>query len=287
MILITDSGSSKCNWCFAKNRTNFLTTTTVGINPATQTEQEIRDIISNELIPTLKQNKDFFDGVRTEQIHFYGAGCTENLKSKMQHILQTELECKNIAVYSDMLGAARSLFQKEKGIACILGTGANSCLYDGTKIIKQTPALGYILGDEGSGAYLGKKLIQALFKGKLSPNVVAAFQQEYSYDMASVIEHTYRMPRANRFLASLTKFLYQQRQNPQIHELICHAFDDFIFYNLKNYYSESNQVAFIGSIAFFFQEELTKCLELNGFHTSNITQDPMEGLLKYHFETTT
>lgn len=282
MILITDSGSSKCTWCFALENDRQIRITTTGINPSTQEREVILKIIRKELFPALQEQASSLSSSKPEKIFFYGAGCTDARKSFMAEILQECFGTEIIEVHSDMLGAARSLFQRNTGIACILGTGANSCLYDGEKIVAQTPALGYILGDEGSGAYLGKMLVRALFKGKMPVHILQAFQAEYGLDMATVIERTYRAPMANRFLASLTPFLNRHKEEKEIQELLCTAFDNFIDYNLEAYRLQSTQVSFVGSIAFYFQEELKKSLRQKGFQMETVIQDPMDGLLKYH-----
>ena len=282
MILITDSGSSKCTWCFASGNNNLIRITTTGINPSTQDREIILNIIHQELFPALQKQESIFSAAKPEKIFFYGAGCTEARKNFMAEILQECFGTEIIEVYSDMLGAARSMFQRNTGIACILGTGANSCLYNGEDIIAQTPAMGYILGDEGSGAYLGKMLVRALFKGRMPAHLLQAFQKEYQLDLPTVIERTYRTPMANRFLASLTPFLHQYRTEKEIHELLCNAFDDFIFFNLESYRTKSNKVSFIGSIAFYFQEELDSCLKNRGFQMERVIRDPMDGLLEYY-----
>ena len=272
MILITDSGSSKCTWCFAQGTEKQIRITTTGINPSTQEREVILQIIRQELFPALQKQESIFSAAKPEKIFFYGAGCTEARKNFMAEILQECFGTEIIEVYSDMLGAARSMFQRDTGIACILGTGANSCLYNGEDIIAQTPAMGYILGDEGSGAYLGK----------MPAHLLQAFQKEYQLDLPTVIERTYRTPMANRFLASLTPFLHQYRTEKEIHELLCNAFDDFIFFNLESYRTKSNKVSFIGSIAFYFQEELDSCLKNRGFQMERVIRDPMDGLLEYY-----
>lgn len=282
MILITDSGSSKCTWCFAQGTEKQIRIITTGINPSTQEREVILQIIRQELFPALQKQESIFSAAKPEKIFFYGAGCTEARKNFMAEILQECFGTEIIEVYSDMLGAARSMFQRNTGIACILGTGANSCLYNGEDIIAQTPAMGYILGDEGSGAYLGKMLVRALFKGRMPAHLLQAFQKEYQLDLPTVIERTYRTPMANRFLASLTPFLHQYRTEKEIHELLCNAFDDFIFFNLESYRTKSNKVSFIGSIAFYFQEELDSCLKNRGFQMERVIRDPMDGLLEYY-----
>lgn len=284
MILITDSGSSKCTWCFVRKNEEYKRITTTGINPSTQTGEQIRRIMDEELTPTL--NDIFFTPDEpVEQIFFYGAGCTESQKTAMKEILNRYFPQAQTEVESDMTGAARSLFQHGKGIACILGTGANSCLYDGQGIVAQTPALGYILGDEGSGAYLGRMLLRAVFKKKLPPQITDEFLTEYDLTLAQVLKRTYRTPMANRFLASLTPFLSRHRHEPALRELLHQAFRDFAFFNLKAYQEESRNVSFIGSIAHYFREELEESLQQEGFHLEQVIQDPMDGLRKYHAAT--
>lgn len=284
MILITDSGSSKCTWCFVRKDEEYKRITTTGINPSTQTEEQVGRIMDEELLPTL--NDTFFNPEEpVEQVFFYGAGCTESRKPFIKEILNRFFPQARTEVESDMVGAARSLFQHRKGIACILGTGANSCLYDGHGIAAQTPAMGYILGDEGSGAYLGRMLLRAVFKKKLPQQITDEFLKEYDLTLAQVLERTYRTPMANRFLASLTPFLSQHRKEPALRELLHQAFCDFAFFNLKAYQEESRDVSFIGSIAHYFREELEESLQQEGFRLEQVIQDPMDGLRQYHTAT--
>lgn len=284
MILITDSGSSKCNWCFIRTTGEYTQIKTTGINPSTQQDEQIHLIIREELLPNFK-NSFFFNNEETvQQIFFYGAGCTETKKKAMTDILRLYFPESRIEIQSDMLGAARSLFQKEKGIACILGTGANSCLYDGQDITAQTPALGYILGDEGSGTYLGKMFLRAVFKKKLPQHITDEFLNEYNLTMAQVLERTYKTPMANRFLASFTPFIARKRHEPALHRMLINAFRDFAFFNLKAYLNKSNRVSFIGSIAYYFKEEVEEGLKEEGFLMEQVIQDPMEGLRNYHLE---
>lgn len=284
MILITDSGSSKCTWCFVRKNEEYKRITTTGINPSTQTEEQIRRIMDEELLPSL--NDSFFNPEElVEQAFFYGAGCTENQKPFIKEILNRYFPQARTEVESDMVGAARSLFQHGKGIACILGTGANSCLYDGQGIAAQTPALGYILGDEGSGAYLGRMLLRAVFKKKLPQQITDEFLKEYDLTLAQVLERTYRAPMANRFLASLTPFLSRHRKEPALRELLLQSFRNFAYFNLKAYQEESRDVSFIGSIAHYFREELEESLQQEGFRLEQVIQDPMDGLRQYHTAT--
>lgn len=286
MILITDSGSSKCTWCFVRNNGTSKRVTTTGINPSTQSDEQIHRILNEELLPAL--NDSFFQQEQpVEKIFFYGAGCTENRKPFIKEILKQHFPQARTEAESDMLGAARSLFQQEKGIACILGTGANSCLYDGKEIAAQIPALGYILGDEGSGAYLGRILLRAVFKRQLPQQIMDEFQKEYGLTLTQVLEKTYKAPMANRFLASLTPFLSRHREEPVLQDLLLQAFRDFARFNLKAYQEESRNVSFIGSIAHYFREELEASLKQEGFCLQQVIQDPMDGLCRYHTGTAT
>lgn len=282
MILITDSGSSKCTWCFVRNTGQDQRITTTGINPSTQDREKIGEIIRDELLPTLHEAGAFFGEETVEQIFFYGAGCTESKRRFMEDLLHEYWKEATVEVCSDMVGAARSLWHEGQGIACILGTGANSCLYDGRQIIAQTPALGYILGDEGGGAYLGKMLVRAVLKGKLPEKVRQDFFLETGLTMERILDRTYKEPMANRFLASLTPFLHKHRKQKELQALIHSAFTDFIHFNLEAYRQYSNRASFVGSIAFYFQEELEACLKKHGFELGSIVKDPMDGLKSYH-----
>ena len=276
MVLIADSGATKTDWVVLDTGTGHRQIATQGIHPLFQTEDDMARIVATELLPALGAGP-------VDELHFYGAGCLPHTLPTVERALRRHLTVTGtVEVCSDLLAAARALCGRQPGIACILGTGSNSCFYDGKIIVKNVKAGGYILGDEGSGAYLGKMLVRALFKGKMPAHLLQAFQKEYQLDLPTVIERTYRTPMANRFLASLTPFLHLYRTEKEIHELLCNAFDDFIFFNLESYRTKSNKVSFIGSIAFYFQEELDSCLKNRGFQMERVIRDPMDGLLEYY-----
>jgi N-acetylglucosamine kinase-like BadF-type ATPase len=194
------------------------------------------------------------------------------LKSVFRHA-ETE-------VYSDMMGAARALLQHSEGVACILGTGSNSCLYDGEKFIKNVPALGFILGDEGSGAVLGKRLVADLLKNQLTNDLKEQFLKEYNLTQADIIERVYRQPFPNRFLASLSRFCADHLDNPMIHELVYEHFQTFVTRILKQY--PSVPVGFVGSIAYYYREVLERVMMNNHVQLAQIVQSPMDGLIAYH-----
>ena len=197
MILIADSGSTKTDWCIGSS----FTIQTKGINPFHQSEEVIQQILTNELLPQMPEE------VLIDAIYFYGAGCTPEKSPIIQRTLSHCFPQCTIEVNSDLLGAARALCGKSPGIACILGTGSNSCFYDGQQITSNVSPLGYILGDEGSGAVLGKRLVGDCLKKQLPEHICHSFLDTFGLTPAQIIEKVYRQPQANRFLASLTPFL--------------------------------------------------------------------------------
>ena len=190
-------------------------------------------------------------------------------------------QAKQVEAHSDLLGAARALCGHNYGIASILGTGANSCLYDGEYIIQNTPALGYILGDEGSGGVLGKHFLHELYKGVLSENIRREFEQEYGLMMSDVIQRVYREPMPNRFLASLAPFIHRHLSDPAVARLVIDNFRDFFRYNIRPYQLEM-PVSFVGSIAWHFRDQLAEAANAEGFRLGTILKSPIEGLLRYH-----
>lgn len=277
MILIADSGSTKTHWCLmtasGQNSEFFMD----GINPFYQTADAIKNSVSNQLLP---QMSHLMWAGKITHIYFYGAGCTPEkipvLKSALEGIFKSAV----VEVYSDMVGAACGLLGHGEGVACILGTGANSCLWNGKEIVKNVPALGFILGDEGSGAVLGKRLVADLLKNQLNDELKEKFLTQYGITAADIIENVYRKPFPNRYLASLSKFCAENIDNPLIYKLVYDHFDYFAKRILTQY--PALPVGFIGSIAYYYQDVLKKVLADNGFQTAQILQSPMEGLKEYH-----
>lgn len=272
MRLIADSGSTKTDWCI--HHTTIVHTQ--GINPFHQSDEVIQHILSDELFPQLPPQKTI------DEIHFYGAGCTPEKSLIVKKALKELFPQAMIEVESDLLGAARALCGKEEGIACILGTGSNSCLYDGDQIISNVSPLGYILGDEGSGAVLGKRLASDCLKHQLPEPICQAFLQETKLTPANIIEKVYRQPQVNRFLASLTPFLSAHREVPQIHSLLISSFLDFFQRNVLQYKRHDISVHFTGSIAWHFQEEVKEAAHSLDIQTGKFIQSPIVELQKYH-----
>ena len=278
MIVIADSGSTKTDWCLGNTKTDSWIIQTGGINPFHQSADEIGNVIASTLVPQLGDTTEFTD------IYFYGAGCIPEKADIVKTALLQSFPQAHILVESDLLGAAHALCGKNNGIACILGTGSNSCAYDGEKITAHVSPLGYILGDEGSGAVLGKRLVGDCLKSQLPDDLCRDFFKEYGLTPAQILDKVYRQPLPNRFLASLTPFLSAHKHKKEIHELLVSCFTDFFRRNVMQYEYRDILVHFAGSIAFYFQEEVQEAAQRLGVSTGKTVKSPMEGLMDYHFE---
>ena len=278
MYLIADSGSTKTDWCLCNQGTVLQSIQTQGINPYHQSEEAIEIVLRDELLPQL----NFQKGTQLS-ITFYGSGCAnETACNRIKEALHKVVGTTDITVHSDLLGAARALCGHEEGIACVLGTGSNSCLYNGKEIIANTPPLGYILGDEGSSAVLGRHLVGNCLKNQLPEALRDEFLAEYELTQEIILEKVYRQPLANRFLASLTPFLSKHREVSEIHQLLVDSFTDFFVRNVKQYRRPWLPIHFVGSIANVFSSELKEAAESLGMEFGTIMRSPMEGLIKYH-----
>ena len=297
MILIADSGSTKTDWTLLHSSNPQLkseviaTFRTQGITPIHQTVGDIRDIIERELMPQLSsfpRAKLIESGVlespllQNLNLYFYGSGCTPAHVPMMIQLMNEELSPKTVEVHSDLTAAARALCQHEAGMACILGTGANSCLYDGENIVQNTPALGYILGDEGSGSVLGRLFLNAIFKNPALATVRDEFLKANKMELKDIIEKVYRGTLVNRWLASLSPFIMEHIDNPFIREIVVYNFREFFRKNIVPYNRPDLQVHFVGSMTHHYREELEEAAKAEGFELGNILQSPMEGLLTYH-----
>lgn len=276
MIIVADSGSTKAEWIF-----NSMSVTTKGINPVRDTKEEILDILNTELMPKLYTETTEGREEVTE-IHFYGAGCIEPFSTSVSESLEQLFPQAQINVYSDLLGAARALCGKEEGIACILGTGSNSCLCKDGEIIKNISPLGYILGDEGSGAVLGRTLISEMLKGNLQ-DLWITFHEEYRLSVADIINKVYRQPQANKFLASLVPFIKEQKHHPYVKKMVVDEFTRFLQRNVMQYDRTDLPVNFVGGVANNFTEEIGDACKACGLKLGQIIARPAEEMYKYHF----
>lgn len=282
MYLIADSGSTKTDWCLCNESAILCEIQTQGINPYHQTEEAIEEVLRKELLPQLK-SQELIGKSSRQNIIFYGSGCANaNACNRIKEALFKVLGTEEVTIHSDLLGAARALCGHEEGIACVLGTGSNSCLYNGKEIISNIPPLGYILGDEGSSAVLGRRLVGDCLKNQLPEAIREEFLTEYQLTQEIILEKVYRQPLANRFLASLTPFLSKHRDVPEVHKLLVESFTDFFIRNVKQYRRPWLPIHFVGSIANAFSTELKEAAESLGMELGTILQSPMEGLIRYH-----
>lgn len=278
MKLIADSGSTKTDWCVVSGKDVTPIFKTQGINPFHQREDVILGILTGELLPQLEPVAA--EGIA--EIHFYGSGCNEALAPVVRRLLLTVFGGGVKAfVHSDLLAAARAVCGRSAGIACIMGTGVNSCLYDGMRIVSNTPPLGFILGDEGSGATLGKLFVNALYKGFLPKEMVGEFETWMGMGYQDMIARVYREPMANRFLASVAPFVHARLGMPAVRGIVVDNFREFFRRNVVQYGAASLPVGAVGSVAWFFQDELREAAALEGFTVDNVLRSPMDGLVAY------
>ena len=279
MILLADSGSTKTDWGLVENGTLVKRLRTSGMNPFQMSEEAITEEIKTHLVPELP-------GTVLDEVHFYGAGCTKEKQPIVERALRANLtingECE---VASDMLGAARGICGHKPGIACILGTGSNSCSYDGKNLVKNVSPLGFILGDEGSGAVLGKLLVGDVLKNQMPEAITKRFFEKYKLTSAEIIDRVYRQPKPNTFLASFVPFLEENIDEPKIYNLVKESFRSFLRRNVMQYDGwQTLPIGFNGSIAKIYKKPLLEALEEEGMHLGRIIQAPMEAMVEYHVE---
>jgi hypothetical protein len=264
---------------------------TQGITPIHQTPDVIRQILGQELVSQLSSfsraalvNSKALETPLLSQIevYFYGSGCTPSHVPMMKQTLAQVFPANKIEVYSDLMASARALCQHEAGIACILGTGSNSCLYDGEQIVQNTPALGYILGDEGSGSVLGRMFMNAIFKNPAYADFRDQYLKEQKLTQNDIIQKVYREPMGNRFLATTSLFIEQHLGSPLLRQLVIDNFRNFFRNNVKPYNRTDLPVGVVGSMAFHYRGQLEEAARLEGFKLGQIMKSPMEGLITYH-----
>jgi N-acetylglucosamine kinase-like BadF-type ATPase len=276
MILVADSGSTKTQWCLLEGKKVVKEILTHGINPFYQTEEEISHEIKESLLPQINAS-----GIT--HIYFYGAGCAFPDKKKMvENAIKGSYPIAIIEVNNDLLAAARALFGDKPGITCILGTGSNSCLYDGKEIIENISPLGFILGDEGSGAAIGKKFIADLLKHQYPQELSDKFFQEHQISPAEIMEAVYRKPFPNRFLAQFTHFMWENQQEIHVREIVYHSFLEFFNRNIHQYDYQKYSVSCMGSVAFHFEEILKQAATISRIKIGTVIKGPMIGLIAYH-----
>jgi len=277
MILIADCGSTKADWRLIGKNDFAQDFHTRGFNPFLHSSDVVRDALKKELLPGLTEYK-------VEEIHFYGAGCSDPYRCSIIEGALTDLfPSALINIDHDLLAAARATCGEEAGISCILGTGSNSCLYDGVSIIDNVTNLGHILGDEGSGYHLGKSLVQAYFYRELPAPIKEAFEVFCPLGKREILNEIYNKGKANVFLSSFAQFIADHKEEPFIEQMIKEAFEMFILRHVCKYENYENlPVSFIGSIAFHFQDILLKVLKSHSIQAGVIVKKPIERLVAFH-----
>ena len=275
MQLIADSGSTKVDWRAIKDDGSIVEISTEGINPVFITPEEIVKILSQKLLPVI--------GPGVKNVYFYGAGVVSpQLIATLSESFKKVFPESETFAASDVLAAARALCGHNPGIACIMGTGSNSCFYDGENIAKNVRAGGFILGDEASGGVLGKKLISDFIKGLLPAHIQAEFDKRYDLDYMKVVEKVYKQPMTSRFLASFAPFINEFIADPYMENLVNTSFDEFFKRNISQYDYKNHTVNFVGSIAYYFKDKLVAAAEKNGMKVGRVLKTPIEGLVEYH-----
>jgi glucosamine kinase len=275
-ILLADSGATKCEWCLIKNGKK-TTIFTQGISPYFLTIQQICQLLAVELIPSLKKTP-------VTEVYYYGTGLANPNNVKMlEKALRLTFPGAKVKADHDMMAAARALCGREKGVACILGTGSNCCYFDGKKILKNSPGLGYVLGDEGSGAYLGKKVIQYYLYNTYDEDLRYKFDLAFGVDRSEILENVYKKPLANRYLASFASFLAQNRGHYMIENILEDGLNDFFFQHLCKYNeSWKYPIHFVGGVSYGFRDVVEELCRSYEFQLGRILKNPMEGLIDYH-----
>lgn len=279
MILIADCGSTKTDWCVVREGIVEKQVFTCGMNAVMLTEEEMRSRMAAELVPELGGYADAI-----EAVYFYGAGCiSPEVCANVERAIRANINAQDVEVHTDLLAAARALCGRRPGIACILGTGSNSCFYDGEKICDNVSPLGYILGDEGSGALLGKLLVGDVLKGQLPAELCEKFLRKYDLTLLDIIRKVYREPQGNRFLASVTPFLIENINEKEVHDLVLGSFKAFFRRNISHYAGRcAPETNFIGSIAYYYRDVLAEAARECGYSVGTVLKSPMEGLIKFH-----
>lgn len=274
MMIIADSGSTKVDFRIVDDGGKVRKAACEGLNPLYVSQSAIQDALDSQVLP--------LSGKKVDSIYFYGAGVIGEAADKVRGAFTEVFDYDLIYVESDMLGAARALFGDKAGIACILGTGSNSCFYDGHRIVRNVRSGGFILGDEAGGADLGKRLLKAFIKGLLPEPLEKEFAERYHLDYAAIVRRVYREPEPGKFLGSFSPFIEEHISHPFINGLVSGAFNDFIGTNVMQYDCFNLEVSFVGSVAAVYKDILARCLDDAGIKLGTIMRSPVEALVQYH-----
>jgi len=279
MILIADSGSTNTDWVLIERKEIISSFKTRGFNPYFSKSEEIYNELKQKFPANLEVNQ-------INKIFFYGSGCsTEELKIIIYNGLSHLFINSEIEINHDLLGAARALFMDDSGIAVILGTGASSCFYNGSKITERIPSLGYILGDEGGGDYLGKLFITDFLYGRLPENVHQTFLKKFQLKDDQIMHKIYKEPYPNRFLASFCEFISEQSKNSRINDMIIKSFTDLFVNNITKYENYKKcSIKITGSVGYYFKNQLKEVARSFNTNIDLIERSPINRLVQYHFK---
>lgn len=277
MKVIAESSSTRTEWTIVEGTEVLEHAFTTGLNPYFQTRRELSHSIRLEL-------PEAFFRRRCDHVYFYGAGCATKEKKKIMESSLVAQFRTPVTVESDLLGAARGLLVHKAGLACIIGTGSNSCYYDGAEIVKNVPPLGFILGDEGSSAYMGKRFIADVLKGLAPDDLRHKFLSTYNVNLNILMDEVYTNRLPSRSLARFAPFLAENIDNPYVYDLIYDGFMKFFKRNIVAYDYKSNPLCFVGSTAVTFQRVLERAAEDFGAKIAKIIPNSMPGLIEYHAE---
>lgn len=279
MILIADSGSTKCDWLLIEGSDTIFQCSSMGFNPYFHSEGFI--------VTTLRSHEVLMaHAPKVTQLYFYGAGCSSPaLNSVVQRALVRLFPKAEVNVGHDLDGAALAVYDGNPVIACILGTGSNSCFFNGKTVVEEVPALAYILGDEGSGSFYGKQLISDFLYKRMPKELAVEFKETYQLTMHDVVEHVYTRPHANVYLASFMKFCSAHRGHPYIVEMIMRGIRTFLDIHVTCYDNYKDVVtSFVGSGAYYFEDILREVAEPMGINVGRVVKKPILGLREYHLK---
>lgn len=280
MILIAESGSTKCDWVLIEKSSKKVTRfRTKGLNPAILKEKKLHKIISTEAV--LIKNKE-----NIKEIYFFGAGCnTESNNQTLKNVLSSLFNVNKLVIEEDMMAAVYATTAKP-AVVCILGTGSNCCFFDGNKIIQKTPALGYVLMDEGSGNYFGKELLRAYYYKKLPKKLSISLEDRFNLSEEKVIKKIYQSKTPNKYLADFAPFLFENEEDIYIQKIIQKGVQEFIENHILHYKNEleENQIHFVGSIAFFSKKHIIKELSKHNIEAGSFIRRPVDNLINHFLQ---
>lgn len=277
MILIADAGATKIQWVVIHDGKASEPIETAGFNPYFMEPGILKDAVEKDLVP-------FINPGYIKQVYYYGAGCSTMFKCNIvEDVLKDVFDNADFEIYHDLLGAARALFGDFEGIACILGTGSNSCLYNGKNILENVTSLGYLFGDEGSGAYLGKLWLTEYLRGRMPEHLKTLFDKRFGYSLENILDAVYNKPHPNQFLSSFSLFMGDLKDDEFVKGLVKKNFHDFFIEQVTQYTNfKSQPLGVIGSVGFHFSDIFKEVADEYGLKIKKMIKSPIDGLVEYH-----